>query len=337
MKDSRLATIFVIVIFTAAFMLSGFSQPTPEYFPAPLSEPLLAFYCNFTTSGIYDGGEDAVNAGQEIVGQIESLCIARGADKTTGSQIRKVAENLLNDRILNGQIRAYELYLYFSNRQNYAIIVRGEFDRQQLARAIGAEKTLVGEKFTAARLHAPAPGLARLYLQISTDEILICPDDISGNVVAQLEARRNLLNHEFDAFAKMVRVRPAMAAEVNVAALRNDYADSIPGWLAPLRHARLIVSSRLTKLQLFVPDADERAQMLQQVESMVGGLREFAGNLVDFAASPSGNSIFIEAPAGEELERLFGCRTVSFFSHFFVRAQKEQIVMSAKQNNVVTE
>jgi len=337
MKDSRLATIFVIVTFTAAFMLSGFNQPRPEYFPAPLAEPLLAFYSNFTASGLYDGGEASLNAGQEIVSQIESLCIARGADKTAGDNIRSVAFDLLNDRILNGHLRAYELYLYYGNRQNFALILRGEFDRQRIAASIGSEKTIVDEKAVIARLNSPLNQQQNLYLHVTSDEILICPENISGNVVTELEARHNLLDREFEAFAKMVRVRPAMAAEVNLSALRGDLAGSVPEWLEPLSYARLIVSSRLTKLQLFVPDADQRAKMLRQIEGMVGSLREFAGNLVDFAATPDGNSIFIEAPAGEELERLLGCRSVSFFTHFFVRAQKNQMVVSAKQNDVVTE
>jgi len=337
MKDSRLATISVIVIFTAAFMLSGFSQPVPEYFPAPLADPVLAFYSNFTASGLYDGGESSLNAAQEIISQIESLCISRGADKTSGSLIRSSAENLLNDRILNGHIKAYELFIYFSSRQNFAVIVRGEFDRHKFAAAIGAEKAVVDEKAVVARLTSPLNDRHKLYLHITADEILVCPDDIAGNIASQLESRQNLLGKEFDAFARMVRVRPAMAAEVNVAAMRSDFVGGFPDWLEPLRYARLIVSSRLTKLQLFVPDDVERAKMLRQVEGMVGNLREFAGNLVDFAATPSGNSIFIEAPAGEELERLFGCRAVSFFTHFFVRAQKNQIVVSAKESDVTAE
>jgi hypothetical protein len=337
MKDSRLNTIFVIVMFTAVFMLSGFNRPPVEYFPAPLAEPQLAFYTNFTASGLYDSGESAMNAGQEIISQIENLCISRGADKTMGNQIRNVAENLLNDRILSGQLKAYELFIYFSDRQNFAMILRGEFDRHRLAAAIGAEKVNLSETAVSARLLSPLHDKEALYLQISSDEIMVCPDNIAGNILAQLESRRNLLGREFDAFAKMVRVRPALAAEINVAAVRNGFSEGFPDWLKTLRHARLIISSRMTKLQLFVPDADERAQMLRQVESMVGGLREFAGNLVDFAATPSGNSIFIEAPAGEELERLFGCRSVAFFTHFFVRAQKNQILVSARENDVVTE
>ena len=337
MKDSRLSTISVIVIFTAAFMLNGFNQPVPEYFPAPLKQPLLAFYSNFTTSGLYDGGEASLNAGQEIVSQIESLCIARGADKTSGDRIRSVAANLLNERILNGHLRAYELYLYYSSQQNFAVILRGEFDRQRIALSIGIEKTRIDEEVVIARLHSPLDQQQYLYLHVTSDEILICPENISGNVVAQLEARRNLLGKEFDAFAKMIRIRPAMAAEVNLSALHSDITGGVPEWLEPLSYARLIVSSRLTKLQLFVPDADQRVKMLRQVESMIGSLREFAGNLVDFAATPDGKSIFIEAPAGEELERLLGCRSVSFFTHFFVRAQKNQLAMRAKQNDVITE
>ncbi len=337
MKDSRLVTISIIVIFTALFMLSGFSQPPQEYFPAPLARPLLVFYANFTASGLYDGGEPAKNAGQEIISQIESLCIARGADKTTGNHIRNVAGNLLNDKILSGQIKAYEIFLYISDRQNFAMILRGEFDRHKLAASMGAEKAADKGNAVIARLRSPWQDREQLYLQISSEEILLCPDNIAGNIVSQLEARQNLLGKDFDAFAKMVRVRPAIAAEVNVMAIRSAFAQDIPDWIKPLRHARLIISSRLTKLQLFVPDADERSTMLRQVEALVGGLREFAGNLVDFAANSSGNSIFVEAPAGDELERLFGCRTVSFFAHFFVRAQKNQIVVSAKEHDVVTE
>ncbi|EKD84383.1 MAG: hypothetical protein ACD_39C00082G0001, partial [uncultured bacterium] len=62
-----------------------------------------------------------------------------------------------------------------------------------------------------------------------------------------------------------------------------------------------------------------------------GGLREHAGNLVDFSAAQNGNSIFIEAPAGEELERLLSSRSIAFLMHFFVRAQKNQVMVSSRE------
>ncbi len=331
MNTNKLNTILVIVLFTAVFMLSGFNKPQTEYFPAPLAAPVLCFYSNLSASGLYDNGEAASNASQEIIGQIESLCVARGAEKTSTNHIRTAAESLLNDRVLSGQLKVYELFFYYRDLQNFAVILRGEFDRQKLVATLGDDKVVSGENVAFARLRSPLDEKQLIYLQFAADEILVCPDNISGNLSAQLEARHNLLGNDFAAFTKMIKVRPALAAETDLFALQSDFTNDVPAWLKSLCHARLIVSSQMTKLQLFVPDADERAQLLLQVEGMIGDLRGYAGNLVDFAANPSGNSIFIEAEADKELERLFSSRSFAFFAHFFVRAQKSQILVSLRE------
>lgn len=316
-------------------MLSGFNQPRPEYFPAPLPDPLLCFYSNLSASGLYNNNETASAAAQEIISYIESLCLTRGADKTEADSIRAEASRFLHDRILSGQCKVYELYLYFSDPQSFAIILNGEFDWKRLSGSIGVDRIIPGSESISARLRLPFAGKEMLYLYIDREALVICPDNIAGNVMAQLTTRRNLLGDAFSAFSKMVKVRPALAAEVNLAALPEKNPIALPEYLAPLRYARLIVSSQLTKLQLFVPDADQREKMLRQVEKQVGGLRESAGNLVDFAANLSGNSIFVEAPAGEELERLFSSRSFAFFAHFFVRAHKNELVVSSRGDDVV--
>lgn len=333
MNTNKLNTILVIVLFTAVFMLSGFNNPPLEYFPAPLVAPLLCFYSNLSASGIYSSGESALNASQEIIGQIESLCVARGAEKTSINHIRTAAENLLNDRVLSGQMKVYEVFFYYRDRQNFAMILRGEFDRQKLVASLGDDKFVGSASSAFARLRSPFDEKQLIYLQIAADEILVCPDNISGNVVTQLEARHNLLGRDFAAFAKMIKVRPALAAEADLSALQSAFAKDVPVWLKSLHHTRLIVSAQMAKLQLFVPDADERTQLLHQVEGMVGGLREYAGNLVDFVANLSGNSVFIEAEAGQELERLFSSRSFAFFTHFFVRAQKRQMLVSCGETD----
>ncbi|PKL43035.1 MAG: hypothetical protein CVV41_11565 [Candidatus Riflebacteria bacterium HGW-Riflebacteria-1] len=331
MKINNLNTILAIVLFTSVLMISGFNNPQIEYFPAPLASPQLSLYANLTASGLYDTGESALNASQEIVSHVENLCVARGADKTTSHHIRTAAENLLNDRLLNGQIKVYELFFYFADQQNFAIILRGEFARQRLAGVLGAGKVVDASDKSVARFRSPLNPSELIFMQVGSDEIVICPDNISGNVTEKLAARQNILGSEFAAFAKMIRVRPAVAAEINLAALQSAAAkESVPDWFKALRHTRLIVSSQMAKMQLFIPDADERARLLRQVEGLVGGLREHAGNLVDFSAAASGNSIFIEAPAGDELERLVSSRSIAFLMHFFVRAQKNQLMVSSR-------
>lgn len=313
-------------------MLSGFNGPQADYFPAPLPSPQLSFYANFTASGLYDTGEAALNASQEIVSQVESLCVARGADKTASHHIRTAAENLLNDRLLSGQMRVYELFFYYADQQNFAVILRGEFVRQRLMAVLGVDKVSDGDDASVARFRSPLNPAELLYMQVGSDEVVICPDNISGNIAEQLAARRNMLGKDFTSFSKMVRVRPAVAAEINLAALQNSAAaEPVPDWGRALRHTRLIVSSQMTKMQLFVPDPEERERLLRQIEGLVGGLREHAGNLVDFSAATSGNSIFIEAPAGDELERLVSSRSIAFIMHFFVRAQKNQIMVSSRE------
>ncbi|MBU1107710.1 MAG: hypothetical protein KKB51_13645 [Candidatus Riflebacteria bacterium] len=329
MKINNLNTILGIVLFTAIVLLSGFNTPQAEYFPAPLAQPAVCLYLNLSASGLYDRDEVATNASQEIVSYIENLCIARGAAKTESHHIRTAAENLLNDRLLSGQFKVYELFFYFTDQANFALIMRGEFARQRLTEIIGSDKVVNGDNTSSAQFRSPVLPQEMLHLQISHDEIVICPENISGNIMTLLESRHNQLGKEFDAFSKMYKARPAIAGEINLTALQPNFADmNVPGWFKSLRYTRLIMGSRMNKMQLFVPEAEERLQLLRQVESVVGNLREYAGNLVDFSSAINGNSIFIEAPAGQEIERLISSRSIAFLMHFFVRAEKNRMLVS---------
>lgn len=332
----RLATPILMACLTIAglLLLPGFKQATSDdQFPAPLEAPAAALYLNFSVSGIYDQGEAAKKAANSITELVAEFCHYRN-NTTNINQIRPIIENLINDRISNGIFKAYELFFYYKEATNFALILHGEFALTRIAELIGKERVTTGEESISGILRLPFLQNARLYLFCGNDQLVICPEDSAGNIINLVRERRNLLKPEYDSFAKMVKARPAMAAEVNIELLqKNNSQIPFARYLQPMKHLRLIVANRLAKLQLFVPDNQERENFARQVEAQFIASTSFPANLASFTNELNGSSIFIEAPGSKELERTISNYSSAFLLHFFVKAQKNQLVVSCKEND----
>ncbi|MDD3146019.1 MAG: hypothetical protein PHD82_01845, partial [Candidatus Riflebacteria bacterium] len=179
---------------------------------------------------------------------------------------------------------------------------------------------------------SPVEGLSRLHLELKNDMLIICPENIAGNVVNHLDNQTKLLGEEFAAFDKMVRNRPSLAAEISFEALNKVTKAHLPVWMKPVKHLRLIAARSMSKLQMFVPDSEQRNSLLQLISKEGERLGEPIGLDSRPGSECKGNSIFIEAPAGIDLEKTVSRRTAAFFLHFFARAQRNNPVMTAAKH-----
>ncbi len=333
MKNTRMPSLMALIALSILLLLPGYKKHGDHfYFPAPVDRPAIAFYANFAASGLYDQSQTAAEAFNEITSHVEAICAARNSSGEETSPSKAAIEALLNDRILSGEIKTHELFFYLRDSENFAFILRGEFSDNRIADLIGrnrVNKTVSGLNSV---LKSPVGGMNRLYLELKDDLLVICPENIAGNILDNLDGQKNLLGNEFSAFDKMVRNRPAMAAELSFDALKKvTETRLLPPWLEPVKHLRVIAASRISKLQIFVPDGAERESLLKTISEKKDLISQSAGAESGLNFEGKGNSIFIEAPGGIDLEKTISRRTAAFFLHFFARSRSSNPVMTVSR------
>ena len=332
MKKYRTPTALALFALLLLTMLPGYkNQGDATYFPAPVAKPIVAFYANFAATGLYDQGSTTSAAMAEILGGVEEICAARSG-RTDLSATRAAAESMLNDKVLSGAIKAHELFFYFRDAETFALLLTGEFSADRIAELIGKQRANLSSTSLHSNIKSPTGGPERLHLALKNDLLVICPENIAGNIIDNLNNHTRLLDEGFNAFNKMVSARPALAAEVNFAALEKSFgAALLPDWLSQMKHLRLIAASRISKLQLFVPDETGRASLLKALDAYLPFLNRIAGVVKGngMSATGKGNSIFIEAPPGLDLEKSLSRKTMAFFLHFFASNPSQKPVLTA--------
>lgn len=322
-----------VLVITGLLLLPGFKrQAGDDHFPAPVEKPAVAIYANLSVSGLYDQNEEARLASKDIATIIEQLCLFRGASAGDGSKIRSISESFINDRIISGTFKIYELFFYFRDLQNFALILHGEFTTSKIASLIGSDKVVKDGESISTVFSFPYIPETRLHFNCQNDQLVICPENTAGNIFTHINSRKNLLGREHDAFARMVKVRPAIAAEISLESLqKNNAALPFSSWKTPLKHLRLIAATRMAKLQLFVPDSAQREDFARKVEEKFVSTSGFPGNLASFTTEINGGSIFVETPGNKVLERNISSRSAAFLLHFFVKAQKNELILSSTE------
>lgn len=322
-----------ILVITGLLLLPGFKRQTgDDHFPAPIEKPAVAVYANLSVSGLYDQNEDARMASKYIADGVEQLCLSRGASAGDRGKIRTISENFINDRIISGLFKVYEIFFYFRDLQNFALILHGEFTTSKIASLIGQDKVVKDGENISTVFNFPYIADTRLHFNCQSDQLVICPENTAGNIFTHINSRTNLLGPEHSAFARMVKVRPAIAAEISLESLQKNNAGlPFSSWKTPLRHLRLIAATRMAKLQLFVPDSTLREEFALKVEEKFVRTRDFPGNLATFTTEINGGSIFIETPGNKTLERTISSYSAAFLLHFFVKAQKDELILSSTE------
>jgi len=305
-----------ILALTVLMFLPGYKkQSDSQFYPAPIARPNLAFYTNLSVSGLFNHDQAGNEAIKEIVGSVEVISLARSGSESI-SRATKAA--------------AAEVFFYMRNAENYAMVLTGEFSPAAIADLIGRNRINATARGFSTLMNLAPAGRERLFLEFRNDAIIICPENIAGNVLSNIDAHTNLVSGEFPAFDRMVRSRPAMAAEISFENLQKNIGQRfLPGWLQAMKHLRLLAASRVAKLQLFIPDNTQRTAISGALKSRTGDIKSAIGIREDLELEEKGNSIFIETKADEAFEISVSRRTAAFLLHFFAAHRSKNMVLSA--------
>ncbi len=324
-----------IFALTVLMLLPGYKkQSDSQHYPAPIARPALAFYTNLSVSGLFNQDHTGSEAINEIVGSVETISMARSGSESVSQSMKTATAELLNNRVLNGNLKVHEVFFYLRNAENYAMVLTGEFSPAAIADMIGRNRINATTKGFSTLMNLATAGKERVFLEFRNDAIIICPENIAGNVLSNIDDHKNLVSGEFSAFDRMVRGRPAMAAEVSFENMQKNFGQKLlPGWLQAMKHLRLLAASKVAKLQLFIPDTEQRTAMSGSLKSRTGDIKAAIGGRDDLTLEEKGNSIFIEAKADEALEISISRRTAAFLLHFFAAHSSKNMVLSAASHD----
>ncbi|HNS09644.1 MAG TPA: hypothetical protein PKN29_08075 [Candidatus Ozemobacteraceae bacterium] len=331
MNKTHNATMMAILALTVLMFLPGYKkQSDSQFYPAPIARPNLAFYTNLSVSGLFNHDQAGNEAIKEIVGSVEVISLARSGSESISRATKAAAAELLNNQILSGNLKIREVFFYMRNAENYAMVLTGEFSPAAIADLIGRNRINATARGFSTLMNLAPAGRERLFLEFRNDAIIICPENIAGNVLSNIDAHTNLVSGEFPAFDRMVRSRPAMAAEISFENLQKNIGQRfLPGWLQAMKHLRLLAASRVAKLQLFIPDNTQRTAISGALKSRTGDIKSAIGIREDLELEEKGNSIFIETKADEAFEISVSRRTAAFLLHFFAAHRSKNMVLSA--------
>ncbi len=320
-----------ILALTMLMLLPGYrKQGDSQHYPAPIARPALAFYTNLSVSGVFNHDQTGSDAIKEIISSVEAISVARSGSESFSQNTGAVAAGLLNNRILSGNLKIHEIFFYLRNTDNYALILTGEFSPAAIADLIGRSRINATTRGFSTLMNLAVAGSERVFLEFRNDAIIICPENIAGNVLSSIDEHKNLVAAEFPAFDRMIRGRPAMAGEISFENLQKNIGQKfLPDRLQAMKHLRVLAASKVAKLQLFVPDNVLRTTMSGTLKDKTHAIKTVIGGREDLTLEEKGNSIFIEAKADEALEMLISRRTAAFLLHFFAAQGGKNLVLSA--------
>lgn len=320
-----------ILALTLLMLLPGYKkQSDSRNYPAPIARPALAFYTNLSVSGLFNHDQTGSEAIKEIVGSVEAISMARSGSNSVSQHIKTAAAELLNNRVLSGNLKIHEIFFYLRDSENYSMVLTGEFSPAAIADLIGRSRINATTRGFSTLMNLAPAGKERVFLEFRKNAIIICPENIAGNVLSNIDDHKNLVSGEFSAFDRMVMGRPAMAAEISFENLQKNIGQKLlPGWLQSMKHLRLLAASKVAKLQLFIPENEKRTAMSGNLKSRTDEIRSAIGGREELSLAEKGNSIFIEAKADEALEMSISRKTAAFLLHFFAAHSSKNLVLSA--------
>jgi hypothetical protein len=293
---------FVILATVLSGFRLGFRYPE---FPAPISDPALMLYHNFTTAEL-DTEEQKWKSPIEYDG-----------------------------------FEPFELFFYISSPDNYCIILTGNFNLNLLLplpkEAAVKDSGLEYSKLFTRFLEMNSKRFGNMTLALGPDMIMISPAIVFADLADCLIKKKNVLDKKFDAFKKMYVGRPGLACEIDFEKLNEATASSgikLPTELSYLQHFRLIVDDRLLKAQLFLPDDQARQKLNELINGMLPALNEYSQSNADFTSSIRGSSIFIEAEADKKKETLMGRKLSGWIASYFKsKIEMDKVAVLSNEEN----
>ena len=308
-----LATLVIITL------LSGFTSESN--FPAPVKEPAAAIYLNISSSGMFD--EENQAACEEIANNVANICKLRDMSvnsSETETDYKSITLNFLKESILSGFLKIQEIYFYFKNTNEFALIAKGDFDLFAIAEKSKAEMVFDDNEKLVKIMTSLNSNNEKMLLQVNNDTLIICPKDSISEINKNLENNENLLGDGFKTFEKMLSYNPAISAEINLQQLLKDLENvNLPKELAVTDLVRLFIAPVQNKIQINVPEDSDRKELKKELEKQTSVLNSIFENKTDYKLKEGNTSLFIESKTDEEQVQSISRKATAFMLHFFVK------------------
>ena len=316
MKKRYVYSIATILFIT---LLSGFTSESN--FPAPVKEPAAAIYLNLSSSGMFD--EENQVACEEIAENVANICKFRnviGNSDEDEKDYKSITINFLKESILSGFLKIQEIYFYFKNTNEFALIAKGEFDLFAIAEKSKAEMVFDDDEKLVKITTTFNSNNEKMLLQVNNDTLVICPEGSIAEINENLENNENLLGDNFKTFEKMLQYNPAISAEINLHQLIKDLENvNLPKELAVTDLVRLFIAPVQNKIQINVPEDSDREELRKELEKQTDALNSIFENKTDYRLKEGKTSLFIESKTDEEQVQAISRKATAFVLHFFVK------------------
>ena len=314
---------YILLTLAAVILLSGFSSEK-DTFPAPIKEPAAAVYVNLLPSGIFD--EENQKACEDIANNVAKICKLRNdsnSNSLTSKEYRDITLKFIKSSLVSGFLKIYEIYFYYKNPKEYALIAIGEFDTLKIVEKSKAEMIFDQEDRLVKITTSINPGSNsedKMLLEANNNILVISPERSDLIIFNKLIENKNLLGEKFKTFEQMLKNNPAISAEIDIEQLLKDKdRNNIPKPVCATKLLRLFVAERQNKLQLSIPEENEREEMKKELQKQTLFLNSLFDNKTNYKLAEGKTSIFIETPADEEQIQAISRKAMAFMLHFFVK------------------
>ncbi len=314
---------YILLTLAVVLLLSGFSSESNSI-PAPIKEPAAAVYVNLLHSGIFE--EQNQKACEDIANNVAKICKLRNNDSSSLSteDYRNITLKVLKNSIINGFLQIHEIYFYYKNQKEFALIAIGEFDTLTIVEKLKAEMLFDEEdkliKLTTT-IKANNDSNEKLLLEANQNLLVISPERSDLNIFNNLKDNKNLLGDKFKTFEQMLQHNLAISAEINIEQLlKNQNNTNLPKPVTATRLVRLFVAPKQNKLQISVPEENEREELKKELQNQTILLNSLFDNKTDYKLAEGKTSLFIESKTtDEEQVQEISRKAMAFMLHFFVK------------------
>ena len=315
---------YTLSALAAATILSGFTSEGT--FPAPVEKPAAAVYVNVSSSGIFNDAEESQEACEEIANTVENLCIKRNTaqtDSDTSENYKNLSIKFLQDSIIKGFLKIEEFYFYYKNAEEYALIANGDFNMDTIATKTGANMVFDSDNRlskVSVAINTSSVNSQKMFLQANSHILIISPEKIADEIMASIEENQNKLGEDFKTFSQMLRLKPAISAEINLEKLLENYKEgSLPKSVAATRLIRFLVATRQNKLQISIPEEEDRLRLKEELLKQTDALNAIFDNKTDYKLADGKTSIFMETAPNKEQVQAISRKAMAFMLHFFIK------------------
>jgi len=233
-----------------------------------------------------------------------------------------------------------KMYFFFKDENEFVLAITGKMLPECLRAFF--RKDCVAERKNGFSVHLVNDGLPNevaLTLNFQKDLLLLFPSAIEGNIYDVLPQETGNFPEKWMTFKKMLTTNPTLALETDLEAISRFLGTMgirIPPPLGSIRTFRLMLASHLVKAQIFTPNEDERAILMQGTKSAVESIKSFflesaldlssdasgTSSIASFFKSlktfPFGNSIFVEGAGLEENHSWVQTMEIGIIASFFL-------------------